>query len=214
MKLSSLALITLVFNSAISGAAVPPKTDAVEAGPLKIGKPAFAGTGCPVGQTTAKVRPDSEDADVTGEVKSNAAQAGGPSAATALRTCNLALPVEVPAGFQAALAGARFEGAYQLPSGAKAVLRTEHAVVGGSGLKREQRLVASANALSGTFENELNLDDVVWTSCAGGAFNLRSNLSVALTNPSRLTAATFGFGAPESKTTELKYKVEWRKCRQ
>lgn len=186
--------------------------DTVKAGPLKIESPVFGGSGCSAQTTAAKVQPGDETADIIGQIQPAVAHAAARAALPVSESCNLTVPVEVPVGYQASLAGAQFEGGYSLPGGAKVIVRTERGVSGGSDLKRQQKLAAPADGLSGSFESELNLSEVVWTDCKGGAYRLRSNLNVAVQNSSNRSPATFSLGNPEEKSTQLLYKVQWRKC--
>jgi hypothetical protein len=147
-------------------------------------------------------------------MKPRSTKAGGKTGkAVSTEACDLTVPVEVTQGYQAALAGAKFEGSYQLPSGARATLRTERFVAGGAGLKREQDLVAPAAGLSGTYESEMAPEEVVWTSCTGGGFNLRANTRLVLENSGGSKPAEISIGKTGDAKTQMAYKVAWRKCR-
>jgi hypothetical protein len=198
----------------VSHASIDPKA-AIAAGPIKIGTPVFGGGACPGASVRTRVEAGEQGASILAEMKASVTEAGGArSKELVFERCEVAIPVEVPTGFQVAMTGAKLAGAYDLPGGARAVVRTERSVSGGGVLKRTQQLVAPVDGIAGGFENEMDPTDAVWSACRGGEFSVRSSVNVALSNGSKDKAATFTFGTGrEASAPVIAYKLEWRRCK-
>jgi hypothetical protein len=205
-----LATITFLVWTQAALAAIDPAAGP----PVQVGKPIFGGSACPGATTLAKVVPSENSVSVSGAMKPATTKAGGKTGKSVnTQACDVTVPVEVAQGYQAALTGAKFEGSYDLPSGARATLRTERFVAGGAGLKNEQNLVAPAAGLTGNYESEMSPEEAVWTSCNGGGYNLRASTRLVLQNEGKSKAAQISIGKSGSDKTELAYVVQWRKCR-
>ena len=89
---------------------------------ISLGKPGYGGNGCPAG--TADVALGAGGKTLTLRFDSYQASAGGSSGKSLDRkTCNLAIPVKVPAGKSVSIIAIDFRGQSRLPAGASARLQ-------------------------------------------------------------------------------------------
>ena len=101
-----------------------------QAASLTMGKPGYGGSGCPGG--TASVSLSRDGKSLTLRFTRYAVSAGGATGRTFDRkSCNLAIPVRVPAGKSVSILAIDFAGYNSLPASAKSEFRVEYFLAGG-----------------------------------------------------------------------------------
>jgi len=149
-----------------------------QAASLTLGKPGYGGTGCPGG--TASVSLSRDGKSLTLRFTRYAVSAGGATGRTFDRkSCNLAIPVRVPAGKSVSILAIDFTGYNSLPASAKSEFRVEYFLAGGQG----PVLTRGFNGpKQGTFKttDRLTARSVVWSACGAGV-TLRTNSSLKVT---------------------------------
>jgi hypothetical protein len=98
----------------------------------RLGAPAYGGTGCPAGTASVSLAPTGDAAVMV--LDSFVVEAGGSHAIIMDRkSCDIAIPVHVPAGYAIALDQAEYRGYLNLPQGAQARLGIEQFFAGTRG---------------------------------------------------------------------------------
>ncbi len=172
---------------------------------ISLGKPGYGGNGCPAG--TADVALGAGGKTLTLRFDSYQASAGGSSGKSLDRkTCNLAIPVKVPAGKSVSIIAIDFRGQSRLPAGASARFSAEYFLAGSSGPKFVRNITGPK---TGAFTSSDKLTAKVWSAC-GTDVILRTNSSI-LVKASGGKAASFSVKAQDVKTAVV-YSLQWRDC--
>ena len=166
-----------------------------QAASLTLGKPGYGGPGCPGGSASVSLSRDGKS--LTLRFTRYAVSAGGATGRTFDRkSCNLAIPVRVPAGKSVSILAIDFRGYNSLPASAKSEFRVEYFIAGGQG----PVLTRSFNGpWQGTFKtsDQLKASSVVWSACGAGV-TLRTNSSLKVTSSGgRAASASIEFAEGE-----------------
>ncbi|MGV8838914.1 MAG: DUF4360 domain-containing protein [Bauldia sp.] len=141
---------------------------------ITLGNPTYGGTGCPAG---------SADAVVSGQTLSILysqfqAEAGG-ARTFDRKSCNLAIPVNVPNGLSVSIVSVDYRGYNGLPAGASSVFRVEYFFAGGTGPVFNQTFTGPRQQ-DFTLRNQIVAAANVWSAC-GQDVILRTNASIRVT---------------------------------
>src|SRR3954467_5616314 len=82
-------------------------TTQVQADDIRLGQPAYGGTGCPGGSASVALSPDQQAISILFD--QYVAQAGG-SVAFDRKNCNIAIPIHVPQGFSVSVLAIDYRG--------------------------------------------------------------------------------------------------------
>lgn len=172
---------------------------------LRLGNPTYGGTGCPQGTANAVLAPDGRTLSIFYD-QYRAATGGGRSFDR--KSCNLAIPLDVPPGISVSVLTVDYRGFNHLPSGASSVFTVEYFFAGGQG-PRFTRGFEGPQTRDFFIRNQLTAASTVWSAC-GADVILRTNSSVRLSSPGgRNAEATVD---TEDIAAALVYRLSWRRC--
>ncbi len=178
-----------------------------EAQQIRLGQPAYGGTGCPSGSASVTLSPDQSALSILFD--SYVAEAGG-ARRVDRKSCNISVPVEVPQGYSVAVFKVDYRGFNALPRGAMSRLESEYFWAGSRGPRSSKTFTGPLND-SYTSTDSLLATTLVWTPC-GASVNLRVNTSMmAQTNVRGDQALATVDSADVS--SGLIYHLQWRRCR-
>lgn len=174
---------------------------------IRLGQPAYGGTGCPAGSASVTLSPDQSALSILFD--SYVAEAGG-GRRVDRKSCNISVPVEVPSGYSVAVFQVDYRGFNSIPYGAQSRFDAEYFWAGARG-PRISRIFRGPVSDVYTVTDGLLASTMVWTPC-GASVNLRVNTSMmALSNArSEQTLATVDSADISSG---LVYHLQWRRCR-
>jgi len=162
----------------------------------------YGGTGCPGGTARAALSRDARS--LAFSFTSYDVAAGGTTGRSlARKTCNLAIPISVPAGMSVGVLSVQFRGSNSLPSGASAVFRVESFIAGKTGPVFSRTFTGS-----GAF-NVSQPGPTVWSSC-GSDVILRTNSSLRVTTTANKAARSRVDTAVVQSA--IVYTLRWRRC--
>ncbi|MGD9739391.1 MAG: DUF4360 domain-containing protein [Bauldia sp.] len=172
---------------------------------LRLGTPTYGGTGCPQGTASAVLSSDGQSLSIFYD-QYRAATGNGRSFDR--KSCNLAIPLDVPSGYSVSVLTVDYRGFNQLPAGASSVFTVEYFFAGGQG-PRFTRTFNGPRTQDFFIRNELTAASTVWSAC-GQDVILRTNSSVRVTAPGgRAAEATVD---TEDIAAALVYRLQWRRC--
>jgi hypothetical protein len=183
-------------------------TQAVFAQGMRLGQPAYGGTGCPGGSASVNLSPDESSLSILFD--SYVVEAG---AATGKRvdrkSCNISIPVQVPSGFSVAVFQVDYRGFNLVPRGGMARFDAEYFWAGARG-PRQARIFSGPLSDNYTLSDMLVAQTLVWTPC-GASVNLRANTSMMLQTNARLEQAMSTVDSADV-SSGLIYHLQWRRC--
>ena len=174
---------------------------------LRLGMPSYAGTGCPSGSASATLSPDGSALSVLFDQFT--AEAGGTTGRSMDRkSCDVAIPVQIPQGLSISLYKVDYRGFTGIPVGGSASFNVEYFFAGTRGPVFQRDFGAGSSDYF--IPNQLQGVAVAWSKC-GEQVNLRTNISmVARTNgASEQTLATVD---SQDIKAGLVYALQWRSC--
>ena len=176
MKKMMISLVLLA--SASAGATPVTSVDDTLVDGIRLGNPTYGGTGCPQGSAAVALSPDESSISILFDTY--VAEAGG-ARRIDRKSCNLAIPVHVPAGMSISLISMDYRGFTSVPSGGSAVFNAEYFFAGGSGPIQSQTFRGPRND-DFTITHEVPMEAQIWSPC-GQDVILRANTSMrAMTN--------------------------------
>lgn len=176
---------------------------------LKLGQPAYGGTGCPAGSASVTLSPDETALSILFD--SYLAEAGSTTGRTVDRkSCNVSIPVQVPQGYSVAVFQVDYRGFNLIPAaGAYTRMDTEYFWAGSRG-PRFARVYSGPTADNYTLSDGLVAQTMVWTPC-GASVNLRVNSSI-MAQTNRAQQQTMITVDSADLTSGLVYHLQWRRC--
>jgi hypothetical protein len=170
---------------------------------LRLGKASYGGTGCPAGTAAVALSADRQSLSLRFDRYQVAAGAGR---SFDRKSCNLAVPLSVPAGISVAVVAVDYRGVNRLPAGAIAQFRAEYFFAGGRG-------PVLARAFDGPLQGRFALSDTIaarlWSAC-GADVTLRANTSLRVSTSAGRPASS-SVRAQDIKTAII-YRLQWRNC--
>jgi hypothetical protein len=176
---------------------------------LRLGQPAYGGTGCPAGTASVNISPDESSLSILFDAF--AAEAGRTTGRQLDRkSCNISIPVEVPSGYSVAIFQVDYRGFNLIPgNGAYTRLDTEYFWAGSRG-PRFARMYSGPRTDNYTQSDGLLAQTLVWTPC-GASVNLRVNSSI-MAQSNRQMEQTMMTVDSADITSGLVYHLQWRRC--
>jgi hypothetical protein len=175
---------------------------------LALGLPAYGGSGCPAGSASVTLAPDQKSLSILFD--SYITEAGGVTRRRLDRkSCNIAIPVQVPQGYSVSVFQVDYRGFNSLPRGARSVFNVEYFFAGSQG-PRQTKTFSGPTDQNYQLSDLLSASALVWTPC-GASTNLRINSSMMVqTTPSLQQAMATVDSADVS--AGLVYHISWRQC--
>ncbi len=175
---------------------------------LRLGEPAYGGTGCPAGTASVSVSPAGDAVSILFD--QYVAEAGRTTARRIDRkSCNITIPVSVASGYSVAVFAVDYRGYNAVPSGGVARFDAEYFWAGSRGPRISRVFNGPINDIYSLTDNLL-ATTLVWTPC-GASVNLRINSSMMAQSNSRMdqTMATVDSADISSG---LIYHLQFRRC--
>jgi hypothetical protein len=169
-SLSLVPLLTLCFAVSALAQTTPPEPTAT------LGMPQYSGTGCPSFSVSSALSPDGGALSLLFD---NFVVNADRIIPVDRKTCNFAVPIQVPTGYRVSIIGIDYRGFNSLPVGAKADFSVEYFFAGGSTspFRTTFNGPLTSNYL---LQDTLDATNLVWSSC-GGADVLRVNNALVVT---------------------------------
>ena len=184
-------------------------TEASAQSGLKLGNPAYGGTGCPAGTASVTLSPDETALSILFD--QFATEAGRTTGRQIDRkSCNLSIPVQVPSGYSVALFQVDYRGYNAVPAGALNRFDVEYFWAGSRG-PRVARIFNGPMNDNYTLTDNLLASSIVWTPC-GASVNLRVNASM-MAQSNRQMEQTIGTVDSVDLTNGIVYHLQTRRCR-
>jgi len=173
---------------------------------IALGEPTYGGPGCPGGSAAAVLSPDRTSLSILYDQYQ--VSAGGTTGRSFERkSCNLAIPINVPQGISVSILQVDYRGYNDIPAGGSANFRVEYFFAGGTGPIFERQI---NGPVSDDFfnRNQLVAANVVWSPCGQDQI-LRTNSSIRVTTPGGLAVSTVDSA---DVTAAIIYHLQWRSC--
>lgn len=176
---------------------------------VRLGVPSYGGTGCPAGSASATLAPDASSLSLLFD--SYILEAGGSTRKTLDRkSCNVAIPVIVPQGYQVSVFSVDYRGFNALPAGARSQFNVEYFFAGSRG-PTVQRNFMGPVADNFLIRNTLVAETLVWSAC-GAQVILRANTNMMVMTNSRREQALSTLDSIDINAGII-YGFRWRTCR-
>ena len=175
---------------------------------IKLGQPAYGGTGCPQGTASANLSPDQKSLSILFD--SYVVEAGGNTGKRLDRkTCNVSIPVHVPQGLSLSIFQVDYRGFNDLPQGAASQFNVEYFFAGGRG-PQYSRSFTGPSSQDYLISNTLQAGAIVWSAC-GADVNLRTNSSMRVQTNRNNQQAQSTVDSADIKAG-IQYHLQWRFC--
>ncbi|MFS4457983.1 DUF4360 domain-containing protein [Bdellovibrio sp. HCB2-146] len=180
-----------------------------EAQSLRLGQPAYGGTGCPSGSASVTLSPDNSAVSILFD--SYITEAGHATGRTVDRkSCNISVPVQVPNGYSVAVFQVDYRGYNLVPRGGMARFDAEYFWAGSQGPRISRTFMGPTNDNFSLTDNLL-AQTMVWTPC-GASVNLRVNTSMMSKSNARGEQAMSMVDSADI-SSGLIYHIQYRRCR-
>lgn len=181
---------------------------------LKIGLPAYGGNGCPIGSASSVLNDDSTQLSILFD--SFAAEAGGLTGRQLDRkSCNLAIPVNVPQGYSISIIQTDFRGYTNIPRGGEARLSASYFFAGSRGptLTTVFKPKPGRSQLDEEYivSDNLVAEALIWSRC-GEDVILRVNSSMLAKSNLRNDETLATVDSVDVKSGII-YHIQWKRCR-
>lgn len=133
---------------------------------IRLGVPAYGGTGCPAGTASVSLTDDQSILSVLFDAF--VAQAPLNGASFDRKSCNLRIPVSVGPGYQVALIAFDYRGFAAIPNGGRGSFEARYAYVGQRRPAIFRKNFAAGRADNYSLKNELISTSIDWTPCSTG----------------------------------------------
>jgi hypothetical protein len=175
---------------------------------VTLGQPSYGGNGCPAGTASATLSPDSTSLSLLFDQYQ--VEAGGITGRNVDRkSCNVAIPVNVPQGYSVSILKIDYRGFNALPIGANSTFNVEYFFAGQQGPAFQKNFSGPLND-NFTLSNTLIAEAVVWSAC-GAQVTLRTNTSLmAQTNWAGEQAMATVDSADVNAS--VIYRLQWKRC--
>ncbi|WII73851.1 DUF4360 domain-containing protein [Bdellovibrio sp. 22V] len=178
-----------------------------EANQIRLGQPAYGGTGCPAGTASVTLSPDQSAVSILFD--NYVAEAGG-GRRVDRKSCNISVPVQVPSGYSVAVFQVDYRGFNSVPRGGMSRFDAEYFWAGARGPRVSRTFVGPVSDVY-TVSDGLIASAMVWTPC-GASVNLRVNTSMMAQSNAR-SEQTLATVDSADISSGLIYHLQWRRCR-
>ena len=202
MDLRNVLLAALLLSSATAA------TTTARADDIRLGDPAYGGTGCPAGSASVSLSDDRKAISLLFD--QYVVEAGG-SRAFDRKNCNIAIPVHVPQGMSVSVFAIDYRGFVGLPAGARAQLSVDYFLAnGGRGVRSTKTFTGPATRDYQT-SDRLGMEAIVWSACGADTI-LRANTTMLAQSNSRREQVMATVDSADV-SAGLVYYLQWRSCR-
>lgn len=177
-----------------------------EANQIRLGQPAYGGTGCPAGSASVTLSPDQDALSILFD--NYVAEAGG-GRRVDRKSCNISVPVQVPSGYSVAVFQVDYRGFNSIPRGAQSRFDAEYFWAGARGPRISRTFVGPVNDVYSVTDG-LIATALVWTPC-GASVTLRVNTSMMAQSNAR-SEQTLATVDSADISSGLIYHLQWRRC--
>lgn len=175
---------------------------------LKLGDPAYGGTGCPAGTASTTVSPDQQSLSILFD--NYVTEAGYTTGRqTDRKSCNITIPVHVPQGYSVSVFKVDYRGFNALPSGAQSRFNAEYFWAGARGPIMSRNFMGPVNS-DYSLTNDVATESLIWAPC-GASVNLRVNTSLMVNTNTSFQQAMSTVDSADIKSG-LIYHLQWRRC--
>lgn len=175
---------------------------------LRLGQPAYGGTGCPAGTASVTLSPDETAVSILFD--NYTTEAGYTTNKTIDRkSCNISIPVSVPQGYSVSIFQVDYRGYNAVPAGGSTSFNAEYFWAGSRGPRITRTFYGPVND-NFTLTDELIASTLVWAPC-GASVNLRVNTSMMARTNSNFDQ-TMGIVDSADVSSGLIYHLRWRRC--
>lgn len=176
--------------------------------PLRLGTPAYGGTGCPAGSASVSVSPDQSSVSILfDQFLTEAGIATGRRIDR--KSCNFSIPVQVPQGYSVSVFQVDYRGYNAVPYGGQNRFDAEYFWAGARGPRISRQFRGPLNDTY-TVTDDLVASALVWTPC-GANVNLRVNASM-MSMSNSYGEQTLGTVDSADISSGLIYHLQWRRC--
>lgn len=173
---------------------------------VRLGFPAYNGTGCPNGSASVALSPDATSLSIL--FSQFMVEAGGFTGKTVDRkNCDIAVPVHVPQGYSVSVINVDYRGFNSLPAGAMSQFNANYFFAGTTGPSYAKAFYGAQNA-NYLLRNNIVAAANVWSPC-GADVNLRASTSMFVRSARESTFATVDSADLHAG---LIYSLQWRRC--
>lgn len=189
----------IILSLAIAVLSLPSFADDV-----RLGYPAYNGTGCPTGSASVALSPDNKSLSILFNsflVETNA------SRMVDRKNCDIAVPVHVPQGLSVSVINIDYRGFNSLPAGTMSQFNAEYFFAGTRG-PAYSRTFTGPQTGNYVLRNNLIATAVSWSPC-GQDVNLRANTSLFVRSNGQNAMSTVDSA---DLRAGLIYSLQWRRC--
>ncbi len=167
---------------------------------ITIGNIAYSGNACPKGSVSASLKPNSTQLHIN--FRNYIVETHGRNQRSLRKTCNIALPIIVPAGMSFSLVSAHYNGRVSLPAGSQARFMNTYSFSGRRG-NRFRTDILGPNKTGYSFRDPLSSFASVWSVCG-------KNTTLRITTSTKIkTSGIAGKTRADSRqglVTQLRYR--------
>jgi hypothetical protein len=175
---------------------------------IKLGAPAYGGTGCPAGSASVSLSPGEDAISILFDQYTT--EAGGATMRRVDRkNCSISVPVTIPQGYSVSVIQTDFRGFNLVPSGGSNRMDTEYFWAGMRG-PRYVRVFNGPQNADYTETNGVMAASLIWSPC-GASINLRVNSSIMTQTNARNEQAMMTVDSADI-SSGLIYHIQWRQC--
>ena len=171
---------------------------------VRLGYPAYNGTGCPTGSASVALSPDNKSLSILFNsflVETNR------SRMVDRKNCDIAVPVHVPQGLSVSVINIDYRGFNSLPAGTMSQFNAEYFFAGTRG-PAYSRTFTGPQTGNYVLRNNLIATAVSWSAC-GQDVNLRANTSLFVRSNGQNAMSTVDSA---DLRAGLIYSLQWRRC--
>lgn len=173
---------------------------------VRLGSPAYNGTGCPMGSASVALSPDHKSLSIL--FSQFMVEAGGNTGRSLDRkNCDIAVPVHVPNGLSVSVINIDYRGFNSLPAGTMSQFNAEYFFAGTRGPAYAKTFYGPTTQ-NYVLRNNLIASAVTWSPC-GRDVNLRANTSMFVRSSSQSAFSTVDSA---DLRAGLIYSLQWRRC--
>jgi hypothetical protein len=175
---------------------------------IRLGSPAYGGTGCPGGSASASLSPNAKSLSILFD--SYVVEAGGTTGKRLDRkSCNIAIPVHVPQGYSISIFQVDYRGYTSLPNGSDSQFNVEYFFAGQSG-PRSTRIFRGPLDRDYLISNTVAAEAMVWSACGADTI-LRTNSSMLTRANPRGEQSLATVDSADIKAG-IVYQIQWKRC--
>lgn len=176
--------------------------------PFTIGEPTVEGNGCPQGSYEVVLSPDGNELSV---LFSMFTAETSETESFNFTNCNVAVPIDVPAGITVGLLGVDYRGLAFIPTDGTGIISREYFFAGRQGPRISSSIPVYDEFYEFFYADELTFP--AWTDC-GDPVTARSNTSMYVTKPAGSPVDAMMSLFSEDWDIYIKFNLAWDYCQE